>query len=73
MSCVEAGVEEHGGDAGFGFAVGYGPLDGGGSAVFGEEGSVDVYVAVAGEVEHPLRDDAAVGYYDDGVWGDLFK
>ncbi len=70
---VEASVEEHGGDAGFGFAVGDGPLDGGGSAVLGKERAVDVNVAEAREVEHPLGDDAAVSDYDDGVRGNLFK
>src|SRR5579872_6681087 len=34
---VEAGVHFHDGDAGFGFAVQDGPLDGGGAAIFGEE------------------------------------
>lgn len=70
---VQAGVEEHGGDAGFGFAVGDGPLDGGGSAVFGEERAVDIDVAEARQVEHPLGDDAAVGDDDDGVGGYGFE
>jgi hypothetical protein len=31
---------------------------------------MEVDVAVAGEVKHPLGDDAAVGYDENGVWLD---
>jgi hypothetical protein len=34
---------------------------------------VDVDIAEAWKVEHPLRDDAAVGYDDDGVGDEGFK
>ncbi len=70
---VKASVEEHGGDAGFGFAVGDGPLDGGSSSVLGEERAVDVDVAEAWEVEHPLGNDAAISHNNDRIWVDLFK
>jgi hypothetical protein len=45
---VEAGVDFHECDAGDGIAVEDGPLDGGSSAVFGEEGGVDIDAAVTG-------------------------
>ena len=53
--------------AGDGFAVGDGPLDGRGAAIFREQRGVQVDVAERREIEHPLRDDAAVADDDDGV------
>ena len=70
---VEARVEAHGGDAGVGFAVGDGPLDGRGAAVLRQQRAVQVDAAEAGQGEHPVRDDAAVGDDEDGVGGDGFE
>ena len=42
---VESGVDAHGGDAGDGLAVGDGPLDGRGAAIFREQRGVQVDVA----------------------------
>ncbi len=64
---VEAGVDAHGGDAGDGFAVCDGPLDGRGAAIFREQRGVQVDVAERRKIEHPLRNDAAVADDDDGV------
>jgi hypothetical protein len=67
VACVQAGIQAHRGVAGDGFAVGDCPLNGSGAAVFGKKGGVQVDVAQAREVEHPLGDDAAVADYDDGI------
>ena len=64
---VEAGIDAHGGDAGDGLTVGDGPLDGSGAAIFREQRGVQVDVAEWREIEHPLRNDAAVTDDDDGV------
>ena len=64
---VEAGVDAHGGDAGDGFAVGDGPLNRRGAAIFREQRGVQVDVAERREIEHPLGNDAAVADDDDGV------
>ena len=64
---VEAGVDAHGGDAGDGFAVCDGPLNRSGAAIFREQRGVQVDVAERREIEHPLRNDAAVADDDDGV------
>ncbi len=67
IASVEAGVDAHGGDAGDGFAVCDGPLNGRGATVFREERGVQVDVAEGRKVEHPLGDDASVADDDDGV------
>ena len=64
---IEAGVDAHGGDAGDGFTVRDRPLDGCGAAIFREQRGVQVDVAERREIEHPLRNDAAVADDDDGV------
>ena len=64
---VEAGVDAHGGDAGDGFAVRDRPLNRRGAAIFREQRGVQVDVAEWREIEHPLRNDAAVADDDDGV------
>ena len=46
---VQAGVHFHDGDAGFGLAVGNGPLDRRGAAIFRQQRSVDVQAAVRGK------------------------
>jgi hypothetical protein len=70
---VEASIEAHGRNTGDGLTVCYGPLDGGGSAIFGKQRAVQVDVAKAWQIEHPLRNDASVGDDEDGVRRDGFK
>lgn len=64
---VHTGVNAHGGDSGDGFAVGNGPLDGSGPAIFGEQRGVGVDPAEFGNVEQASGDDLAVSDDDDGV------
>ena len=64
---IEAGVDAHRGDAGDGFAARDGPLNRRGTAVFRKQRGVQVDVAERREIEHPLRNDAAVADDDDGV------
>jgi len=68
VASVEAGINAHGGDSGDGFAVRNGPLDRRGAPVFRQQRGVQVDVADRREIEHPLRNDAAVANDDDGVW-----
>ena len=60
-------VNFHRGDSGGGFAPGDRPLDGRGAAIFRQERGVQVDIAERGQIEHPLRNDAAVTDDDDGV------
>lgn len=48
VACVDFVTEEEGGDAGLRVAVDYRPVDGGCSAIFGEEGGVEVEGAEGG-------------------------
>jgi len=64
---VEAGVDAHGGDARHCFSMCNRPLDRSCAAIFRQERRVEVDVAERREIEHPLRDDAAVADDDDGV------
>lgn len=68
VSGVEAFVHVHDGDAGFGVALADGSLDGGGAAVAGEDGGMDVETAQAGGVENSAGEDLTVGD-DDGDIG----
>ena len=70
---VEALFKEHGGVAGEGVAIGYGPLDGRRATVLWQQRAVQVDAAEPGQSEHPRGDDAAVGYDDDRVGGDGLK
>jgi hypothetical protein len=65
---IEPFIHVHDGDAGFGIAVTDGGLDGGGAAVPGKEGGVDVEAAEAGGIEHGAGEELAVGD-DDGDIG----
>ena len=67
VTSVEAGIDPHGGDAGDGLAIRDGPLDRRGATIFREQRGVEIDVAKRGEIEHPLRNDAAVTDDDDGV------
>src|SRR5581483_11480722 len=64
---IEAGVDAHRRPASYRFSVGNRPLDRRGSAVLGQQRTVQINIAQRREVEHPLRYDAAVSDYDDGV------
>src|SRR6266567_266760 len=64
---IESGVDSHRCDSSYGFAVRNSPLDRGRTAVFREQRCVQVDVAERRQIEHPLRNDAAVADNDDGV------
>ena len=64
---IEPGVDAHCGDAGDGLAVCDGPLDRSRTAIFRQQRGVEVDVAESREIEHPLRNDAAVADDDDSV------
>src|SRR5215469_18551388 len=70
VSGVEAGVDAHDRDTSHRFALGNGPLDGGSTAILGEQRGVQVEIAEPREIDHPLRNDAAVADDDDGVRGE---
>ena len=65
---IQAFIQPHGGDAGHALAVGDGPLNGRGTAILRQQRAVQVQVAVARQIEHPLGNQAAIGNHDDGLW-----
>jgi len=56
---IHALIHLHNRDAGLCFAADDGPLDGGGSAVFGQQGAMDVDGAKGGEIEEAAMIDGA--------------
>src|SRR5580704_2735809 len=70
---IESLVNAYGGGACDRLPIGHCPLDGSGAAVFGEKGGVQVEVAPSRQVQHPIRNDAAVGNHDDGIGLDRFQ
>ena len=64
---VEASIDAHGGHSRDGFTVRDGPLNWSGTAIFREQRGVEINVTQRREIEHPLRDDAAVADDDDGL------
>lgn len=65
VACIELADDVHDGDAGFGVAVGDGGLDAGGSAVFREDGGVEVDDGFFGGFADGFSDDLSVGHDDD--------
>ena len=55
----------HDGDAGLPLPVEDGPVDGGRSPVFGQQGGVDVDGAIGRGIQNILRQDAAIGRHHD--------
>src|SRR5690348_16624209 len=64
---VDAGVDAHGGEAGFFVAVQNGALNGCGAAILRQERSVEIDPAKARNFEKIPRNNLAVGDDDDGV------
>ncbi|MDB6067140.1 MAG: hypothetical protein JWR26_3348 [Pedosphaera sp.] len=64
---IEAGIHFHDGDAGLGLVVEDGPLDGGGAAIFGEDGGVDVEGTEAGQIQNGFGEDLAIRGNGDEV------
>lgn len=64
---IEAGVDAHGCNSGDRFTVGDRPLDGGRASILWQQRCVQVQIAEAGKIDHPLRDDASIADDDDGV------
>ena len=62
---VHAGVHLHHGHAGFFVTVPNGPLDWGGTTVFGKNGGVDVEATVLRNIQKDLRQNLAVGHHYD--------
>ncbi len=65
---VHSGVHFHDGKSAFFFFIEEGGLKGRGSAVFWEEGAVDVDGSEVGGVEDGLGEDFSVGDDDEKVW-----
>ena len=64
---VDSGIDAHGGDAGDGFSLGDCPLDRRRAPVLRQQRGVQVEISKTREIEHPLRDDAAVADDNDRV------
>src|SRR5581483_3405240 len=64
---IQAGIDAHRGHTGYGFAIRDSPLDGSGPAILRQKGRVQVQISQRREINHPLRDDAAIADHNDPV------
>ena len=64
---VQTGIHFHDGHAGFSFAVGDGPLDRRGAAIFRQQRRVDVQAAERRQIQNGLRQNLSVSHDDDQV------
>ena len=63
---VQTGIHLHDGDTGFGLTVQNTGIDRACTAVFGQQGCMDVQTAVLGNIQHGLRQNAAIsGHHND--------
>ena len=64
---IQAGIHLHDGDAGLGVAGFDRAVDGRGAAPARQQAGVDVEAAARGRIEHPLRQDQAIGGHDHHI------
>ena len=62
VTCIQAHIHHHGGNASLPFAVYDTPLDGCGAPVLGKQGRVDVDAAVLRKLQYCLWKNLAKGY-----------
>ena len=65
---IESGIDAHGGHAGHRLSHGDRPLNWRGPAILGQQRSMQIDVAKWRQIDHPLRNDAAITDDDDRIW-----
>src|SRR5712692_5070564 len=68
---IHTGIDAHGGDTGFCFTVGNGPMDRRGAAILGKQGGMQIDPAVFRNRQELRRNDLAVGDDDNAIEREL--